>query len=38
MKLEMPSKLLAVFVMVAVLATTLMAAGGSASATDRRSE
>lgn len=32
MKLEMPSKLLAVFVMVAVLATTLMAAGGSASA------
>ena len=32
MKLEMPSKLLAVFVMIAVLATTLMAAGGSASA------
>ena len=32
MKLEMPAKVLAVFVMTAVLATTLMAAGGSASA------
>ena len=32
MKLELPAKLLAVFVMAAVLATTLIAAGGAASA------